>query len=271
LWQQFSLNSEADSVDDSPPIPPTLKSSRQPLYTQAIAALQNLLEEGDFQQGDPLPSEDVLARQLGISRSTLREALGYLETHGLVTRRQGIGTFVGSPVKAGFMNGLERLESFQAQAAKAGMQVELSERQAALVAAAPEVAALLGLEAGAEVIQVQAVVALNGRRTAYLNTHILREYASLQELNEFHGTPIDYLARRLGHALTHTRTEILALKADERLAGKLSVPPGKALLHLRETYYAADGTLLGVSLNYFLTEQLRFHIMRRVPLSSKSA
>jgi GntR family transcriptional regulator len=249
-------------------MPPTLKNSRQPLYTQAIAALQHLLEHGDYEAGDPLPSEDVLARQLGISRSTLREALGYLETHGLVTRRQGIGTFVGSPgARAGFMSGLERLESVQAQAAKAGMQVEMAERQVMFGPVSPHVAGLLNLPPGAEMVQVQAVVAINSRRTAYLHTHVFAEFASLQELTENRGTPIEFLARRDDHALTHTRTEILAHKADERLAARLHVSPGKSLLHLQETYFAADGTVMGLSLNYFLTDEFRFHIVRRVPFS----
>jgi hypothetical protein len=45
---------------------------------------------------------------------------------------------------------------------------------------------------------------------------------------------------------------------------------GRSLLHLQETYYGDDGAPVGISLNYFLTDQFRFHIVRRVPLSGKS-
>ena len=44
--------------------------------------------------GERLPSEPELARQLGVSRATLREAMRTFEAQGLIRRRQGVGTFV---------------------------------------------------------------------------------------------------------------------------------------------------------------------------------
>jgi len=86
---------------------------RRPLYVQAIDALTNMIETGQLKTGAQLPPEDELAKRLGISRSTLREALGHLESHGLIARRQGIGTFVSIPTGPGFFGGLQRLEPFR--------------------------------------------------------------------------------------------------------------------------------------------------------------
>ena len=86
---------------------------RRPLYVQAIDALTNMIETGQLKTGAQLPPEDELAKSLGISRSTLREALGHLESHGLIARRQGIGTFVSIPTGPGFFGGLQRLEPFR--------------------------------------------------------------------------------------------------------------------------------------------------------------
>ena len=47
--------------------------------------------------GERLPSEPVLARRLGVSRATLREAMRTFETQGLISRQQGVGTFVTRP------------------------------------------------------------------------------------------------------------------------------------------------------------------------------
>ncbi|MCX6026842.1 MAG: winged helix-turn-helix domain-containing protein, partial [Chloroflexi bacterium] len=92
---------------------PLRNSERVPLHAKAFKALEDWIRSGRFKPGEKLPSEDELSDRLGISRSTLREALGYLETHGLISRRQGIGTFVTHPYGTGLIGGLERLEPFR--------------------------------------------------------------------------------------------------------------------------------------------------------------
>lgn len=51
--------------------------------------------DNSFQPGDALPTETELARTLGISRGSLREAMKSLQTLGVVETRHGFGTFVG--------------------------------------------------------------------------------------------------------------------------------------------------------------------------------
>ena len=64
------------------------------LVEQAIAALQTRLRLGDWDIGERLPTEQQLALQLGVGRSTVREAVRALASMGLVHTRQGAGTFV---------------------------------------------------------------------------------------------------------------------------------------------------------------------------------
>ncbi len=62
--------------------------------------------------GAKLPTEPDLAAQMGVSRSTLREAMRSFEAQGLLIRRQGAGTFVVG--KSGvFETGIEVLESLE--------------------------------------------------------------------------------------------------------------------------------------------------------------
>jgi GntR family transcriptional repressor for pyruvate dehydrogenase complex len=56
--------------------------------------LRGLIEAGSLQAGEQLPSERELAEQLGVSRSTVREAVQFLGALGLVEIRHGSGTFV---------------------------------------------------------------------------------------------------------------------------------------------------------------------------------
>jgi DNA-binding FadR family transcriptional regulator len=68
--------------------------SRASLVDEVIAAVKRMLEEKAWSPGTKLPSEQELARQLRVGRSTVREALRVLGHLGLVEARAGLGTYV---------------------------------------------------------------------------------------------------------------------------------------------------------------------------------
>ncbi|HWO70112.1 MAG TPA: GntR family transcriptional regulator [Actinomycetota bacterium] len=66
-------------------------------YLEIEEELADRIESGDFPTGTRLPGERDLARRLGVSRMTVRQALTRLEHRGLIVRQQGRGTFVAAP------------------------------------------------------------------------------------------------------------------------------------------------------------------------------
>src|SRR6266567_1110486 len=76
---------------------------RMPLYAQAEKVLEDLLVHRRYRIGDRIPPEAELVRSLGVSRATIRAAVGRLVGRGLLVRRQGSGTFLArlpeSPLK----------------------------------------------------------------------------------------------------------------------------------------------------------------------------
>ena len=71
---------------------------RRPLLGETVLnRLLGLIASGEVKPGDRLPSEPVLAEQLGVSRVTLRESVKMLSAMGLVDVRHGRGTFVRQP------------------------------------------------------------------------------------------------------------------------------------------------------------------------------
>jgi DNA-binding transcriptional ArsR family regulator len=71
------------------------KFVKHALYVQVYRFLAQQISKGAWGPGAPLPDEQELARQLGLSPGTIRMALDKLEADQLVVRRQGGGTFVG--------------------------------------------------------------------------------------------------------------------------------------------------------------------------------
>lgn len=67
---------------------------RKRLYQQVLEQLRTFVTHARLQPGDRLPSERELASQLGVSRSSVKQALTVLEVQGLVQTRQGGGTYL---------------------------------------------------------------------------------------------------------------------------------------------------------------------------------
>ena len=74
-----------------------LMDSDVPLYSQLVSIVKRNISAGTLGEGDLLPSESELCKTFDISRSTVRQAIGMLESEGLVVRKQGRGTYVAEP------------------------------------------------------------------------------------------------------------------------------------------------------------------------------
>ncbi|WP_295821577.1 FadR/GntR family transcriptional regulator [uncultured Deinococcus sp.] len=69
-------------------------TAKVPAYRQAQIAIKRYIEEHHLQPGDPLPSEGQLARDMGMSRLSLREGVKTLEAVGILEARHGEGLYV---------------------------------------------------------------------------------------------------------------------------------------------------------------------------------
>lgn len=65
-----------------------------PLYEQLAAVLRHMIQSGEIQPPDLLPSESQLQQTYAVSRGTIRRALDILKAEGLVVTIAGRGTFV---------------------------------------------------------------------------------------------------------------------------------------------------------------------------------
>jgi len=89
---------EGSLMEKNPILLSTLSmDSDIPLYSQLVSIVKRNISAGTLATGDLLPSEAELCKTFDISRSTVRQAIGALESEGLVVRKQGRGTFVAEP------------------------------------------------------------------------------------------------------------------------------------------------------------------------------
>ncbi len=71
------------------------------LYYQVEESIRKRINSGEWTKDMRIPSEPDLSVEYGVSRATIRQAIANLVSDGLLIRRQGLGTFVASPVFEG--------------------------------------------------------------------------------------------------------------------------------------------------------------------------
>jgi GntR family transcriptional regulator len=65
-----------------------------PIYIQLVTLFRRRIEIGEWALNQQIPTLDELTEELGVARATVRHAVGFLESEGLIGRYRGRGTFV---------------------------------------------------------------------------------------------------------------------------------------------------------------------------------
>ncbi len=234
-----------------------------------ISTSQRLHEElgkiiAETPPGERLLTEPALAKQLNVSRATLREAMRTFETQGLIYRHQGSGTFVIHPSQI-IDTGLEVLESIETISKRIGLEVSTGEIKIDHQPASDEFAKALSIDLNVPVVNVSRVIHAEGRPVAYLIDIVPDDVFSPEELNQgFTGSMLDFIMKRGMPALVSSRCEINAVQAQSDVAKALRIQRGDVLLRFIAYLYSTDGRVVDYSFSYFLPGYFNFHVIRRV-------
>lgn len=213
--------------------------------------------------GQRLTSEPELAKQLGVSRATLREAMRTFETQGIIRRRQGSGTYVVGKVPV-IDAGLEVLESLDTMARRMNLSVTVGELHIEQVEADKEAAQGLGVEEKTRLTRVRRVMCADGRPVAYLVDTLPASLLKAEELPEhFNGSVLDFMLAR-GDALTVSRAAISATNATASVAKALEIQRGDVLLQFVSQIYDNSGKVVDFTMSYFIPGYFHFHVVRRI-------
>ncbi len=214
--------------------------------------------------GDKLPPEPQLAKDMGVSRATLREAMRSFEAQGLIMRRQGAGTFVVE--KSGvFETGLEVLESLETIAERSGLAVSMGGLEIAEIFANREMAHRFSCKVGDEFVQITRVIHSNERPIAFLRDTLARDLLTAEDLQEgFTGSVLDLLIRREDPKPGISHTEIKAVAADQDIPRALQIQRGDVILMFEADLYNQKGDVIDHSQSFFLPGYFRFYVNRRI-------
>jgi len=230
-----------------------LRDSTTSLYEQIAHHLLAEIQRGDYEPNGKLPSEAELGERFGVSRVTVRLAVGKLSDDGVVERKQGKGTFVAAKQ---VRHGLDALRSFHEalllQGLEPSMQVISHKLQ-------PIPEALRGLfDAADDCLLLERLHFVDDEPIALGRSHLPVELASVVWTEVEHQPIYSILESTTGLAVTRADLAIRAQEADRSLASALNVKRGAALLVMERTSYFADGRCCDRTTFYIRPERYAF-------------
>ena len=239
------------------------ETKRRPLYQRTAETLSEILES--VEPGTYLPSEPKLARSLGVSRATLREAMRIFERRGMIVRRQGVGTYV-TQLPHVIDTGIETLESIERLADRIGLKVETGDLEIRKRTATEEELKRFRWERDLPLVEISRVILAESRPVAFLIDILPEEYLPEDiKSGNFRGSVLDTLLHQDEPELWQCRTDITAVSASPEVARHLKIQRGDALLFFEARLYSNQGEVIEHTYSYFLPGTFRFHINRRVP------
>ena len=213
--------------------------------------------------GQRLLNEPDLAKQMGVARATLREAMRTFEAQGLIRRRQGSGTYVLGKVPV-IDAGLEVLESLETMARRMDLPITASDLHIEKMNADAETAKSLGVSEGTRLTSVRRVIRTDGRPAAYLIDTLPETILEPGDLPaEFSGSVLDFLIAR-GDKLGISRAVIGATNASADVAKPLEIQRDDVLLRFESQLFDIKGGVVDYSVSYFIPGYFHFHVNRRI-------
>lgn len=228
---------------------PQQSQPEKPGYKAIAGELRAAIEDGTFQPGSKLASETELMEKYGVSRGTIREALGVLRAEGLVESRRGSGVFVRAfqPIRR---NATERLASTVWGVGRSIWGVDIDRRhldtanlEVREVEPPDRIAACFGLAPGETVWMRDRDYVVEGRAVQRATSYLPASLVAGSRITEPNSGPGGTYARlaELGHAPFAFREEIKVRMPIADEASRLGLMAGTPVILIARTAFDANG------------------------------
>jgi GntR family transcriptional regulator len=224
----------------------------QSLQRRVAGQLRDAIYRGELAPGQRLPSEQQLMERHGVSRNTIRLALGALTNEGLIASSQGRGWFVRERAPLRFFasrtDSRERRsrttrDAFMSDVAEQGRAGDLR-IEVAIVRADPTTAARLELDEGATVVVRRRIQYVDGQPYATADTYFPHALVRNTSITEPGDIPqgANKVLDELGHAQVRFQDEITLRMPTTEEAATLQIGPGTPVGCLARVGYDAQDT-----------------------------
>jgi GntR family transcriptional regulator len=229
--------------------------SSVPLHIQSEELLRKMMSMPEYQDGKLLPNEVHFARQLGISRNTLRQATNKLVHEGLLLRKKGVGTVVSKPVDSKAKNWM----SFTQEMKSKGIEIKNYSTDITWEIPPIEVLNFFGYSKNVKMLKLERVRGDKKNQfvhfISYFNPKI-----GLTGNEDFNRPLYEMLESEFSVVARMSKEEITAIAADEVLAHHLHIRVGDPVLKRKRFVFDPGRRPIEYNIGYYKSDSIVYTV-----------
>ena len=246
-------------------VPPINRPTHTTLTDQTVLAIQEAIKQGTFLPGSQLPPEMELLQMMGISRTTLREALRILEEQRFIRKRRGLGTFV---MERAIVKDMSETFGITEMISHAGYKPGTREFSIYLDQASKTLAEKLGMEDDSKIIVIERVRTANNTPIVWTRDILPQDYLGdwMPNQQDLDGVSLyECLERYTNIRIISGMASFSPVQANKEIAEKLSIQRNTLLLLIEQVDSDQDQRPVLYSAEYHLKDKFNFIVHRKGP------
>lgn len=227
-----------------------------PLHLQVEEILRKLIVKPEYQNGKLLPNEVHIAKKLGISRNTVRQATNKLVYERLLVRKKGVGTKVA---KNNIITKLSKWTSFTHEMDEKGVVFKNYAVKVSRVLPDKEIQQLFHIAYGVKVIKLERLRGLEKGPVVYFISYF-HPRTGLTEKEDYTIPLYEKLEKEHHITVAVSKEGISAILANKKLAEKLNISIGDPILFRKRVVCDPGDRPIEYNLGYYRADSFTYTI-----------
>jgi len=242
-------------------------SRRRSLLLEAKELFMDELTQGKIPiQGNKLPSEEELARNLDVSRTTMRELLAALHKEGVITKRHGLGNFIHfSALEQGYR--IDRTRDFGSLIALGGKRPGYSVSSRSLTDDTDEEklrkAFSLPLSDAGRYVSTRCTFFADGEAAIHCLVFVPEKLLTSRPTDVGEENVYAFLRKYCGQEVEHTLIWFEPTSCDTDLSSCFGIPEGTPIIEWKEQFYNIYDEVICYSLTWFHPVSMKLSMLRK--------
>ncbi|MBL4907987.1 MAG: GntR family transcriptional regulator [Sneathiella sp.] len=236
-----------------------IRRKNNPKYLQLAKTLAKRIASDDYPIGTLLPTETVLMDEFGLSRQTVRQAIGLLKEWGMASTRHGSGSAV---LSKGNDDGYIQKFGTLAELLQHDAQTQIQYRESEKIVVDQELADLIGCAPNQTFWRLTVLRRLKetGMATSYVDLYIRDSHRQIIDLigNSPNQMIHTLLEEGYGERITRIDQEITAALMPDGAADALNVAKGQVGMRAIRRYFGSHNRLIWTGVNYHPADRFTY-------------